>query len=108
MIPRRWELLKTRAMQRFAVEFIAIILGVIVVYQFVLEPVLLARFPAVLPSPSVSETGRSLPDTRSGWLQVLILGAVTVPIYYYRMYRTELGEQLRETVHDEMGRDRRG
>ena len=103
---RRLALLRNRQMLRLAAECIGLSLVGIVIFQVVVEPDLLARFPALFPEPSVSQTGRRLPRTRVGWAEMLYLSVICGPYLYYRLYRTQLGAEVQETVMAELREDR--
>jgi hypothetical protein len=92
-------------MLRLAAEVIGLSLVGIVIFQVVVEPELLARYPALFPEPSVSQTGRRLPRTRVGWAEMLFLSVFSGPYLYYRLYRTDLGAEVQETVLAELRED---
>ena len=97
------KILQNKSTRRFFVELLVVMTLLVAFLQFVVEPFLLSRFPSIFPSPwSPSGPPQAwMQDTRIGWFK-LVLGALLLgPYMYYRIYRTDLGEDMLAVFDEE-------
>jgi len=94
---RELALLSERDVQRFAVESLVVLLGVLGLFRWVAAPLLRSIAPGLFPAP-VRSVGRGFPATRLAWAQLLTVLVVFGGFFYWRLYHTALGESVVETT----------
>ena len=97
MRPLRLELLRNadKRERRLVLELLAVALVGFVLFHVSVAPALRSFVPEVF-GRAIVENGRRPPETALGWMRGAVLVAAMGGHFYYRLYRTALGEELQE------------
>ena len=97
MLPPRLELLRNADGRelRLVLELLTVALAVFVLFHALAAPALRSFAPEAF-GRAIVENGRRPPEAALGWVRGALILAVLGGHFYYRLYRTTLGEELQE------------
>lgn len=100
MSRRTSEVLSADGFLRISAEVLLAFALVSVAYLVAVEPVLQSLAPDVYAERGLDYSRTDLPDTASEVTHLLLSLAVVGPFFYWRLYRTELGDGLRTALRE--------
>lgn len=93
---RELEIIKIKEIRRIMAESAIVIILAYAAYAFVIEPALFDLAPGVYSDPRVDYGQYNLPDTANDFTHYVTLSIAVGVHFYYRLYLTDLGGELRE------------
>lgn len=96
-----FEILTKEGGIRIGIEVLGAFVLVTVAYIFAIEPFLHSAAPGVYAETGLDYSRTNLPDTASETTHLLLTMLAMGAVLYWRIYFTDLGQQLRDEVAEE-------